>query len=78
MRNADLLKGTLVRLRTRPASTAFSWVKGHDKKYGNQKADALANEGREAEAVARPDEAERLDEHPALQDRASEATGPRS
>ena len=68
MRNADLLKGILVRLRTRPASTTFRRVKGHDKNYGNQRADALANEGREAEAVARPDRAEWLNEHSALPD----------
>ena len=59
MRNADLLKGFLVRLRTRPASTTFRWAKDHDDNYGNQRVDALANEGREAEWP---------NEHPALQD----------
>jgi len=29
IQNADLLKGILIRLRTRLAQTAFTWVKGH-------------------------------------------------
>ena len=47
IQNTDLLKGILIRLRTRPAQTEFRWVKGHDEeKYGNKRADALADTGR--------------------------------
>ena len=42
----DLLKSILIRLRTRPAKTAFKGVKGHDDNYGNNEIDKLANEGR--------------------------------
>ena len=48
----------LIRLRTRQACTAFKWVNGHEDSYGNNRAGALANEGREADAEARPDEVE--------------------
>ena len=55
--NADLLKGILIRLRTRPATTEFKWVKGHDKEnYGNSRADALADAGREQEITMRMDD----------------------
>jgi len=39
IQNADLLKAILIRLRTRPAQTAFKWVKGHDDNYGNNRPD---------------------------------------
>jgi len=48
VRNADLIKAILIRLRKRPARTAFRWVKGHDDNYRNNRADALANEGRDS------------------------------
>ena len=44
--NEDLLKGILIKLRTRNAETSFKWVKGHADDYGNNRADALADEGR--------------------------------
>ena len=48
VQNSDLLKGILIRLRTRPAQTEFRLVKGHDEgNYGNSRADVLADEGRE-------------------------------
>jgi len=47
VRDADLIKAILIRLHTRPARTAFRWVKGHDDNYRNNRADALANEGRD-------------------------------
>ena len=68
VRNIDLLKSILVRPWTRPAWTTFKWGKGHEDNYGNKRADVLANEGREAEAAARPDEAEWINDYPALQD----------
>ena len=67
IQNADLLKGIMIRLRTRPARTAFTWVKGHEDNYGIR-ADALANEGREDDSKMRVDEDEWIDHHPALQD----------
>ena len=67
--NADLLKGILIRLRTRPAQTEFKWVKGHDEdNYGNERADALADTGRERNISVALDDKEWLDGHPALQD----------
>ena len=69
VQNADLLKGILIRLRTRPAQTEFRWVKGHDENnYGNSRADALADTGRETDHPVRMDDKEWLDDHPALQD----------
>jgi ribonuclease HI len=69
IQNADLLKGILVRLRTRPAQTEFRWVKGHDEEnYGNGRADALADTGREQNIPVALDDGEWLDGHPALQD----------
>jgi ribonuclease HI len=68
IRNADLLKGILIRLRTRLAKTSFRWVKGHANNYGNNQADHLANAGRESEFSLRADEEDWLSSHPALQD----------
>jgi len=64
IQNADLLKGILIRLRTRPARTAFTWVKGHEENYGNIRADDLANIGREADSQIRMDEDNWIDNHP--------------
>ena len=56
VRNADLLKGILIKVRTRLALTEFKWVKGHDgDNYGNSRADALAHTRREQDASMRPD-----------------------
>ena len=69
--NADLLKSILIKLRTRPAWTEFKWVKGHDEdNYGNSRADALADTGREQDGSIRPDNEVWVLEHPTLQDRA--------
>ena len=68
IQNADLLKSMIIRLRTRPAQTAFKWVKGHDDNYGNDRADALADAGRDNNSSVRLDEDEWIDSHPALQD----------
>ena len=67
-RNEDLLKGIMIRLRTRPAQTSFKWVKGHGDDYGNIRADALADEGRESDSQVEVDEEEWIRDHPALQD----------
>ena len=49
----------------------FRWVKGHDEdNYGNSRADALADTGREQDATVRIDDEEWIRGHPALQDRA--------
>jgi len=67
--NADLLKNILIKLRTRQAQTEFKWVKGHDEEnYGNDRADALADTGREQELMMRNENEEWIDRHPALQD----------
>jgi len=66
--NSDLLKSILIRLRTRPARTAFKWVKGHEDNYGNIRADALADAGRENDTQMREDDIEWVDNHEALQD----------
>jgi len=66
--NSDLLKSILIKLRTRPARTAFKWVKGHENNYGNIRADALANAGRENDTQMREDDTEWVDNHEALQD----------
>ena len=69
--NADLLKGILIRLRTRLALTEFRWVKGHDEdSYGNSRADALADTSREQDTTVRIDDKEWIEGHSALQDRA--------
>jgi len=53
----------------RPAQTEFRWVKGHDESnYGNSRADALADEGREQDVPVEMDSEEWLDGHPAIQD----------
>jgi len=67
-RNADLIKAILIRLRTRPARTAFRWVKGHDDNYGNNRADALANEGRDSNEPVEMDDEAWIENHTALQD----------
>jgi len=55
----------------RPAQTEFKWVKGHDEEnYGNDRADALADTGREQELTMRTGNEEEAEGHPALQDRA--------
>src|SRR5258708_36105336 len=69
IQNSDLLKGILIRLCTRHAKTSFRWVKGHAKDYRNNRADALANTGRENDSIVRMDK-DWLNSHPALQDRA--------
>jgi len=56
------------RLRTRPARTAFTWVKGHEENYGNNRADELANTGRITDSQTRMDEDIWIENHPALQD----------
>jgi len=71
IQNTDLLKSILIKLHTRPARTAFKWVKGHDNNYGNNEADKLANKGRESEETLRLDNEEWVKNHSALQDRAS-------
>jgi len=69
VQNVDLLKSILIKLRTRTARTAFKWVKGHEEEnYGNNRADALANAGRENESLMRMDNENWIDNHPALQD----------
>ena len=55
--NADLLKGILIRLRTRLALTEFRWVKGHNEdNYSNSRADALADTSREQDTTVRIDD----------------------
>jgi hypothetical protein len=68
VKNSDLLKSILIKLRTRPARTTFRWVKGHADNYGNNQADTLANEGRISNSSMRVDEEEWLNSHPVLQD----------
>jgi len=68
VRNADLIKAILIRLRTRPARTAFKWVKGHDDNYGNNRADALVNEGRDSNTPVEMDDEAWVENHTALQD----------
>jgi len=68
IQNADLLKGILIRLRTRPARTAFTWVKGHEENYRNNRADELANTGRITDSQTRMDEDIWIENHPTLQD----------
>jgi hypothetical protein len=68
IQNSDLLKGILIRLRTRPATTEFRWVKGHDERnYGNSRADELADKGRDQNTPVEQDDEEWIDVHPALQ-----------
>ena len=53
---------------TRLAHTEF---KGHDEdNYGNSRVDTLADTGREQDKTIRPDNKERVQRHPTLQDRA--------
>jgi len=67
--NADLLKSILIKLRTRPAQTEFRWVKGHDEEnYGNNRADALADTGREQGLIMTINNEEWTKSHLALQD----------
>lgn len=47
---------------------AFKWVKGHDDNYSNNRADKLANEGRESYQKMEHDEEEWVANHLALQD----------
>ena len=68
VQNAGLIKGILIRLRTRPAQTAFKWVKGHADNYGNNRADSLANDGRMSNSQLVMDEDNWINTHPALQD----------
>ena len=56
--NSDLLKSILIKLRARPAHTTFKWIRGHENNYGNIRADALANAGRESNAQMREDDEE--------------------
>ena len=68
IRNTDLLKGILIRLRTRPARTSFTWIKGHNENnYGNKRADELANKGREKNTTPEMDHEEWINNHPSLQ-----------
>jgi len=46
----------------------FKWVKGHDKDYGNIKANALANKGRVSDLIMRVDDKNWVGSHAALQD----------
>src|SRR5258706_6008190 len=69
VQNEDLLKNILIKLRTRLAQTEFRWVKGHDEEnYGNNRADALADTGREQGNMMTANDEEWTDRHPALQD----------
>ena len=63
----SILKGILIRLRSRPARTSFKWVKGHEFNYRNIKADILADVGREGDPLVTPDDDEWINNHPALQ-----------
>lgn len=56
------------RLRTSPVQTAFRWVKGHEDNYGNIRADALADAGRDSDSIVRMDEDDWINGHSALQD----------
>ena len=70
VRNSGLLKAILINLRTRPVCMAFKWVKGHEDNYRNNRADALANEGRESNLVMRFDDKDWIESNAMLQDRA--------
>jgi len=65
---SDLLKSVLIKLRMRPARTAFKWVKGRENNYSNIRADALANAGRGSNAQMREDDEEWVENHEAIQD----------
>ena len=49
-------------------NTERDWVKGHDDNYGNERADALADAGRNSNTSLILDDKEWTDSHPALQD----------
>ena len=66
IQNADLIKSIIIKLRMRPAQTAFKWVKGHDDNYGNNRADALADTGRNSNASLILDDDDWTNSHPAL------------
>ena len=67
--NSDLLKGILIRLRTRPARMEFRWVKGgNENNDGNEKANKLAEAGKEQGEQVTVDDERWIENHPALQD----------
>ena len=48
VKNQDLVKAILGRIQDKErfgGTVSFKWVKGHDKSYGNNAADRLANAG---------------------------------
>lgn len=56
------------KLRTRSAQTEFRWAKGHNEEnYGNNRANTLADTGREQEQSMRTEMEEWVDRHLALQ-----------
>jgi len=70
VRNSDLLKAILINLRTRPVCMAFKWVKGHEDNYGNNRANTLANKGRESDLFMRFDDKDWIESNAMLQDSA--------